>query len=54
MRHQTDHVATLVADPCDVVDRSVRIVNVPEHHPVFALQPRKGLLITGIVTFESG
>ena len=34
--HEPDHVAALVADPGDVVDRAVRVVDVAHHDPVVA------------------
>ena len=42
VRHQPDHVAGLVGDAGDVVDRAVGVVQVAQHDPVAVVELRAG------------
>ena len=47
-----DHVAGLVADAGDVVDRAVGVVDVAQHDPVLVPQPRQGGGVADVAALE--
>jgi hypothetical protein len=52
VRHEADDVAPGIAYSGDVVDRSIRVVDVTEHDPVLALELSQGLVVAGVVALE--
>src|SRR5579883_558077 len=45
MRHQSHHIAAFIADPRDVPQRAIGIIQVAQHHAILALQPVERALI---------
>merc|ERR1739836_176434 len=50
VRHEPDHVARLISDASDVVDRSIRISGVAEDDPIIGLQRSYGCSVRHVVT----
>ncbi|MNN61854.1 hypothetical protein D3C81_1771120 [compost metagenome] len=51
MRHHTYHVALLVGNTCNIIQRPVRVACICEYNLIIRLQLCHGLFVTVVITF---